>query len=939
MTKSPELDHDVSEDLREKVRELGRRVKELNCLYSLSKLLRDPAASLDRTLQGVVDLIPAAWEHPETTWARLRLKGREYETAHLRETAWKKCRDLSLRGEKIGTIEIFSLEKGPKTNADPASGDAEHLLRAVGEELEWFIRKWQGEEALRESERRYRLLAENVSDVIWTTDMDLHYTYISPSVKRLRGYTPEEVMTQSMEQVLTPASLEIAKKVFAQEMAREVAAQDSSAQEPALELELNCKDGTTVWAEVKVNFLRNSAGVPGGILGVTRDITQRKRAEEALQRRETILSALSSAAERFLRVSALEDERIDEILAGLGKATKTSRVYVYENHPGPEGQPLTSQRYEWIAPGITSQLANPNCRNFPWRDGGMARWETIMRRGQIVQGHVRTFPKEEQEILTPQDIRSIVAVPIFVGEKWWGFIGFDECGQEREWSGAEIDALRTASAILGALIERNRVETALSESEAQKRAILDASIDRIRYVDKDMKIIWANRTASASLNMKQDQMVGKFCYQILVGRDSPCDGCPARKAQETGQIERALMHHPHLRGTDGETYWDTYGVPLRGPSDDLVGFIQIARNVTDRIRAEEALKESETRYRTLVEHIPAVTYIAALHDTRPFLYVSPQVERLIGFSPSEFSAEKERWLMQLHPEDRERVLARIGQSRESGGPFATEYRLFAADGRVIWVRDESVLIRNEEGEPLYFQGVMLDISDRKLAEEHVRILSQQLMKAQESERQRISRDLHDHVAQDLSSLKIKTETLFDQGQPVHPEIREKVSQFGKILNDTIRNVRELIYDLRPPYLDDMGLAQAIFQYCQDFAAKTGLEIDYYSAGMDSLPLDFDVEINLYRLVQEALNNINKHAEADHVVVRLAASSPHILLRIEDDGKGFRLEDRLASAVSEKRMGLRSMEERVNQLRGKMTIYSRPMQGTKIFIEIPFDYGM
>jgi signal transduction histidine kinase len=121
----------------------------------------------------------------------------------------------------------------------------------------------------------------------------------------------------------------------------------------------------------------------------------------------------------------------------------------------------------------------------------------------------------------------------------------------------------------------------------------------------------------------------------------------------------------------------------------------------------------------------------------------------------------------------------------------------------------------------------------------------------------------------------------------------------------------------------------------DFSEKSQLSIDFDSAGMDNIELDCDTEINLYRMVQEGLNNIRNHADASNVVIRLIVSFPNIILRIEDDGRGFDVKERLAQATKEKRMGLRSMKERVGLLEGKMKVRSRPGEGTKIFIEVPY----
>jgi len=209
------------------------------------------------------------------------------------------------------------------------------------------------------------------------------------------------------------------------------------------------------------------------------------------------------------------------------------------------------------------------------------------------------------------------------------------------------------------------------------------------------------------------------------------------------------------------------------------------------------------------------------------------------------------------------------------------------------------------------------------------------MKAQENERQRISLYLHDDVAQNLSSLKIGLDTIFDDPHASLPSLRQKAAELAQILQAAISAVRDLAYDQRPPSLDQLGLIQAVFLYCENFSEEYGTRVDFQSAGMDNLRLDFDTEINLYRLIQEALTNVRKHADAGQVIVRLVAAHPHIILRIEDNGKGFDVQRRSERALDEKRMGLQSIEERVYQLNGKLQIQSRPGEGTSIFIEVPY----
>jgi PAS domain S-box-containing protein len=167
----------------------------------------------------------------------------------------------------------------------------------------------RAQEALRRSEEQYRLLAENVTDIIWTTDMNLRFTYMSPSVARLGGYSVDEAMAMSFEELLTPASFEIAMKAFAEELAAESPRQEEAFWSRVLELEQRRKDGSTVWTEVTTSFLHDPEGQPVGIVGITRDITERKRTEEEIKRRGEELEAL-----REMSLAITAQLELDELL-------------------------------------------------------------------------------------------------------------------------------------------------------------------------------------------------------------------------------------------------------------------------------------------------------------------------------------------------------------------------------------------------------------------------------------------------------------------------------------------------------------------------------------------------------------------------------------------------------------------------------------------------
>jgi len=346
-------------------------------------------------------------------------------------------------------------------------------------------------------------------------------------------------------------------------------------------------------------------------------------------------------------------------------------------------------------------------------------------------------------------------------------------------------------------------------------------------------------------------------------------------------------------------------------------------------QVEEELRRSEKKYKILTTSSLTGIFI---HQDGKFVFVNDRFAKLHGYTTEELLGMEYKAL--IHPDDREVMTKRVSKRLKGESvPYQYEVQRLKKDGETIWCEMIAAAIEYR-GKPA-IMGNIVNITKRKQAEEHVRTLTQQLMKVQENERQRIARYLHDNVAQDLSLVRIGCETLFDNYPSIHIGIREKSSELSKILKRSISALRNFAYDLHPPGLEQLGLVRTVYQYCEEFAEKNKININFFAAGMDDLTIPFDTEINLYRLIQEALWNIKKHADAASITLKMVASFPYIILRIEDDGKGFDIKDRMVSAVKEKRMGLRSMEERVGLLNGKMKIQSRPTEGTKICIEVPY----
>jgi PAS domain S-box-containing protein len=354
--------------------------------------------------------------------------------------------------------------------------------------------------------------------------------------------------------------------------------------------------------------------------------------------------------------------------------------------------------------------------------------------------------------------------------------------------------------------------------------------------------------------------------------------------------------------------------------------LRLKEEVRARTIAEEVLRKSNEMTRALLNATSDVAFLIKPDGT--LLSINETAAKIFSHNLNEYSGKS---LFEYFSTKTNRLIkAQIDKVIRSGIPSRLENK---AKKKVFEVSMFPVFDEKNLVEKIAIYSH--DITNMKQAEIRIQTLTHDLIKAQETERERIARDLHDRVAQDLSTSRIICETLFDKQTDVSDEVHKRVSMLSDMLQRTIQNIRDIAYDLRPPILDQLGLVRAVFHYCEEFSETVSIPVDFHSAGIDQLDLNLDIKINLYRLIQEAMNNIRKHAGATLVRINMVASFPNILIRITDNGKGFDIKKHKNFELNPKHMGLRSMEERVSLLKGTMDIQSKPGSGTRILIEIPF----
>jgi PAS domain S-box-containing protein len=459
-----------------------------------------------------------------------------------------------------------------------------------------------------------------------------------------------------------------------------------------------------------------------GRLITLRDVTEQKRAQRELYRREAILQAVSFAAERFLTTPSWE-ACIHDVLERLGQAAEVSRAYVFENHVTEDGILLTSQRYEWLAPGIASAagpMESSNLQDIPMRAAGFERWESTLSHGGVIHGHVRQFPTAEYAFLSAQSILSIAIVPVFV-EGWWGFVGFDECVSEREWSAAEMDALKAAANTLGAAIQRRQVGEALRESEEGHRTLVE-----------NVPIGVYRNTPGANGRF----LMANPAFLHIFGFDSPEELEDVRvsdlyvEPEERKVFSDNLLAHGsvtgvelHLKRKDGTPIWVSVTARVMRDEEGQPAYFDCTlEDITARKRMEERLKQALNRLRTMesiVNRSPVMLFLwRAQPGTWPVELVSDNVEGILGYSADDFTSGRVSWPGITHPDDVPRLEAEVGRYLDEGvREWSQEYRLLTEWEDVRWVRDWNKVLTDESGEITHIQALAVDVTARKEVEE------------------------------------------------------------------------------------------------------------------------------------------------------------------------------------------------------------------------------
>lgn len=370
----------------------------------------------------------------------------------------------------------------------------------------------------------------------------------------------------------------------------------------------------------------------------------------------------------------------------------------------------------------------------------------------------------------------------------------------------------------------------------------------------------------------------------------------------------------------------TRGLPIRGEDGRAVRIVGTHLDVTERKHTEMSLRESEERLRLAFAGAQEGIWDWDL-ETGAVVY-SPRWKQMLGYSDEEIEPHISAWERLVHPEDRTAADRAHDSAFKGQQTYESEFRLRHKDGHYVHVLSRGFPVRRDPSGPVIrIVGTHFDLTERrKRDEERARNdLLAHLVFVQEDERRRIARDMHDQFGEQLTALSLRIASLRQACGP-RAELTAHVDALDEIARHLDHDVEELVWQLRPTALDDLGLQAALANYLHEWSERAGIATALHTSGLLDYRLASEVETALYRIAQEALNNVAKHSRAQRVEVILERRTDCVLLIIEDDGVGF---EEGAAATDGRGFGLIGMQERAALVGAQLDIESTPGQGTTI----------
>jgi PAS domain S-box-containing protein len=726
------------------------------------------------------------------------------------------------------------------------------------------------------------------------------YRYVNQKMADIFGFEDPEEMTASVT--------DIANQLYASPEERRILI-DKILAGGIVDSEFMAKrkDGSIFWSQIHAWALRDKDGNFERLQGFFLDISKRKAQERALIESERKYRDLYEHSTDGIIIADAESRILDanptalEILGyDLDEICHMDGVVL--NHPD-DRMAITSINKN-LPFGETFRFK----RRFRKKDGDYVP----------VEVHIRRLDRERHQVLF-SDITERTRMEQALKSS------HDELERRVEERTRE---LALANMRLKSEIEERRTyERNLKQSENELMALLNAATQPIALIDADGRVFKANRAMQKTL---LDADSGDFPGGVE-GLMAP-DALPDRR--RLLDTVRRTRQPVRFCTTRSDRLMEFSIFPVRSEGGDVDRMALYAHDLTEEKQMMDRLAESREQYKFVTDNQMDVIWI--LDRNLDATYVSPSIQRLTGFTVEEFM--RMPWAERFTDEGLSMIYRSIGPEInaetvaaffEANSPHEVQAKHKHGSG--VWTETTCGVLRDRSGAVTGFFGATRDISARKKAEEKLKILAAKVIEAQENERKRIGRELHDSTAQTLSAFKALLEGEIKRlGKKLPDEDLNKLRRIVPALQDTIIDLRRIITNLRPTMLDDMGLAAAVGWLCKEqeiYSRNVGVPFDIRLHDYEGDP---EVDTAVFRVVQEVLANALKHSGADLIRVKLEHIGEKLVLTVNDNGCGIS-PDRLDESEG---IGLQSIRERIEPLNGKLSISTRPDRGTRVTATFP-----
>jgi PAS domain S-box-containing protein len=506
----------------------------------------------------------------------------------------------------------------------------------------------------------------------------------------------------------------------------------------------------------------------------------------------------------------------------------------------------------------------------------------------------------------------------------------------RFWADVVITALRNRKGELTGFAKVTRDLTGwrdanerLRESEERLKVFTDNSPTIMFLKDAEGCYRFVNRRFLKSFGLRAEQVIGKRDAEVFPEVQASRFAASDAQVRATGA---AVETEQPIGTPQGERIQMLVKFPVFDAAGVVAGVGGVATDITERKRAEQSLLER----RTLLAQTQSLAGLGSWEwdpGSGRFSW-SDELFRIFGVEPRSFEPSFEAYLERVHPEDRRMSGTVVARALAEGRGFKHEERIVRPDGSERLVRTHGQIVRDDHGRALKLIAACLDVTEQRDAEAALQSLTRRLVQAEESERRRIAGELHDRVGQTLSALNINLDILLGMlGEKAPGDVRMRLRDSLALVDGTLQSIENVMADLRPPLLEEYGVAAALGWHAEEFSRRTGIAIEFEDlARQKNRDLPRESGVALFRISQEALNNVAKHANARRVTLRLEAESGDMLLTIQDDGSGF---DSDAARERSSRYGMTTMKERVLAAGGSLEVDSAPGKGTTLRARVPF----